>query len=492
MTTAEELIGRTRELGIQLWVSDGMLNFRAPRAAFSADLRTELLAHKASIIDALSGPRYERAPEVGAIDIPEAYVSTWNQVRSGVIGICYTNLTNMLCRFRCPIDLHALERGLDCLVRRHNALRCRLSDDGLGFRLEFDCHPELTVVDLSACDLSEVDSAILKAAQDIAWKPFVLSECLFRPFVLKLPASEIAVGIVVHHTVVDGWSFGLIPNYWLTEYERQLRGQPHDESPREYLQYSDFLFGVERWSKTANFQRRLDFWKKQLQGVVSSRLPPDRRVDHDARSFHGGQSFLIDAERVKRLIELAASLGVTLSDVLLAGVVIALQRELKLSDICLRHLWHGREEPKLFDMIGSTLTPIILRVRLEPGSRLPDVARQVHRVALESIANQVPCYYVDKMLSETSTTAFVQTNFQLREITGDLTRESAPVLPAVEPIDVRNPHGWFATPGFLQAHDINLHVASASISGHIVYLKSVYDDETIKRFIDGFERALEH
>jgi len=492
VTTAEELIGHARKLGIHLWVSDGMLNFKAPRAAISPELRTELKARKASIIDALAGPSYQLAPEVGAIDVPEAYVSTWQQVQTGVIGICYTNLTNMLCRYRFPLDLQALERGLHSLARQHNALRCRFSDEEPGLRLVFDCTPKLTTVDLSGCDLPAVDGAIVKAAQDIVWAPFSLGACLFKPYVLKLPAGEIAVGFVVHHHIVDGWSFGRILLYWMMEYERQLLQHPEDENPRGYLQYSDYLLGVANWSKTRNFRLRLDYWKETLRGVVPSRLSPDRELDHDAKSFHGGQSFHINAERVKRLIELAASLGVTLSDVLLAGVVMALQRELKICDICLRHLWHGRDQPKLFDMIGHTLTPIILRVRPSPESRLRDVAQQVHRIAGEAIANHVPCYYVDKMLNETATTAFVQTNFALEDRAADLARESATVLPSIEPIDVWNPHGWFATPSFLQAHDVNLTAASGAVHGNIVYLKSVYDDETIKRFVHGFQRALEH
>jgi hypothetical protein len=113
-------------------------------------------------------------------------------------------------------------------------------------------------------------------------------------------------------------------------------------------------------------------------------------------------------------------------------------------------------------------------------------------VALEATANQVPCYYVEKILSETSATALVQTNFRLSESAEDPARESAPAPPAVEPIDVWTPHGWFATPSFLQAHDVNISVANGSVHGHIAYLESVYDDETIKRFIHGFEQTLEH
>ena len=492
MTAAEQLIARARNLEIQLWVSDGMLRFRGPRAALSDELRAQLLTHKASIIDALAGPLFQRAPEVRAIDIPEDCVPIWNLVRTGVLSVSHTNSTHMAYRFRCPLDLRALERSVHSLARQHNALRCCLLEDQRGLRLEFDHDPELLVLDLSGCASSEVDGAIAEAAKDIVWRPFSAGECMFRPFVFKLPAAENVIGFVVHHLMVDAWSFRQIPDRWMAEYERQLRPQPENEPRPDYLQCSDYLLGVANWSKTLHFQRRLDYWKETLRGVVTSRVPPDRVVvDYDARSCHRYLPIQLDVERVTRLTAAAASLGVTLSDLLLAGVALALQRELKLSDICLRHLWHGRSEPRLFDMIASTVNTVILRIRVDPDSRLPDIARQVHRVALEAVANQIPSYYVDKELNETGTSAFVQTNFQLREHAGEQAGASSTVSAPLERVRLTSPHGWFNTPRNLQAHDINLFIANGAVSGGVVYLESVYDDATIKRFIQRFERALD-
>jgi non-ribosomal peptide synthetase component F len=215
-------------------------------------------------------------------------------------------------------------------------------------------------------------------------------------------------------------------------------------------------------------------------------------VDHGTKSAHGNLPFDIDAEHLQRLSELAASLGVTLSDILLAAVVIALQRELKTHDICLRHVLHGRDEPQLFDMIGHTIDPVILRIRLNPQSHLRDVAQQIHRVSVEAIANQVPCYYVDKILNESGATALVQTNFQLRETAGGLMRETAPAFTSGQNVSIWNPEITLSTPRNLQAHDINLSVVGGTVRGRIAYLESVYDDETIKRFIEGLHLAWAH
>jgi hypothetical protein len=492
VTAAEDLIGRTRRLGIDLWVSDGTLNFRAPRDALSAELRTELLAHKTAIIESLSGPRYERVPAVVAVDVPEWLMPNWNQVRAGDISPSYTNITNTLRHFRCPVNLPAVENALHGLVRRHHALRCRLSEEESGLRLVFDCAPQLTTIDVSGYDWSDFYEPFIEAARDIVWRPFGLGECLFRPFVIKLPSSELAIGYVAHHFIVDAWSFQQIPRCWTMEYLRQV-GQPAEiTDARDHLQYSDFLLGLAEWSKTSNFKRRLDYWRETLRGVVACRLPPDRMLDDDARSFHQSLPVDIDAAHVKRLNALAASLEVTLSDVLLAGIAMALQRELKVPDICLRHIWHGRDESRLFEMIGHTLNPVMLRIRVSPESRLGDVAQQVHRVALEAIAQQVPCYYVDQMLNEAGPASFVQTNFQLREGAGAPTRKDAGFGSSSNPVSVWSPDRAYATPRHLQAHDINLFVAGESVRGRISYLERVYDDKTIERFIQGFHLALQH
>ncbi len=490
MSSVEDLIGRTRKLGIDLWVSDGMLNFRAPRAALSTELRTELLAHKTSIIEALSEPRFEPAQDAVAIDIPEALVPAWKQSQAGDISLGYINNTNVLRHFKCPMDLPTLEQSLQEMARKHNALRCRFSNDAALPRLVFDCTPEFTTIDLTACSWSDFYAPFIKAAQDIVWRPFVPGECLFRPFVFKLPSSELAVGFVVHHFVVDGWSFEKIPHMWAMEYMRQSGHHSGDANPRGVLQYSDFLLGLTSWSRTQNFQRRLDYWEKTLQGAVPSRLPPDRMLGSDERSFHKSRPIGIDAARVESLSELAASVGTTLSDVLLAGVALALHRELKTPDICLRHIWHGRDEPRLFDMIGHTLTPVILRIQLNPRSRLGDVAQQVHRVAYEAIANQLPGYYVDRILDAQGSNALVKTNFQIRQHPGGQKPVEVAALSASNGVPVWSPDRTFATPSHLQAHEINLHVMRGAVRGQISYLEGVYDDVTIERFIQGFYLAL--
>ncbi|MEO8062861.1 MAG: condensation domain-containing protein [Pseudomonadota bacterium] len=491
MKNVEELIARSRDRGIKLWVSEGVLRYRAPRAAISTELRAELQANKVSIIDALSGPRYEYAPEVLEVEIPEPFAALWGQVQTGIIGTGYTNVTNMLCRFKCPINVEALEQALTWMVQRHNALRCRLSDDERGMRLVFDRTPKLVSMDLSDCDASEVESVLTKAAQEIFWKPFSSDECLFKPFMFKLPSSELAIGFVVHHFIVDAWSFALIPRYWMQGYAMQLGEHPEGAKPQEYLQCSDYLRGVANWSKTLNFRRRLGYWKEALGGAVPSRLPPDLLVEPDQRSFHRAQHIQIAFERVEQLSVLAASIEVTLSDVILAGVVIALQSELNASDICVRHAWHGRDESKLVDMIGFPADMVFLRVRLNTASCLPEVARQIHRVALDAVENYVPSYYIDKLLTEAGATAFVQTNFQFRDDLGDHTREVRAASSFVKGIRVPELHRPFTTPRKLQAHDINLSLVDGSVWGDVVYLESVYDDETISRFIQRFHEALE-
>lgn len=489
MTTAHELIERTRHLGIQLWVADGTLRFRAPRAVLSQELRTAIQANKESIIDALSGPRYVPVPDVGSIDVPVAYSSTWEQIRAGSFGLSYTNATNIMCRFRYSMDLETLERSLRSLAQRHNALRCRISDDSDGLRLIFDRTPEFVVADLSACAPSHIDAAMVQAAQDVAWRPFGPGECLFRAFALKLPGGEIAAGFVIHHFLVDGWSFSQLLGYWMSEYARHSQALPDDGAAARPLQCSDFMLGLARWSKTLNFTQRLEYWNETLRGAVATRLSPDRAVDLDAKTFHRCLPFKIDAARVKRLRSLATSLQVTLCDVLLAGIALALRGQLDSLDICIRHLWHGRDDSALFEMVGSTVNPIVLRLRLNPGCRLPDVARQVHRVGLEAFANQVPYYYVEKILHEAGATHFVQTNFPLLE-GGDTEPEVMNDLPWLDARPVPAPHRPLATTRTLQAHDINLSVDNGALWCNVVYLEGVYDDATVLRFIGELDAAL--
>ena len=68
---ASHLIVYCKVLGIRLRVEDGRLKYAVPNGVLDPELRAELFAHKAELIELLSGPAPEPAPPTGtATDFP--------------------------------------------------------------------------------------------------------------------------------------------------------------------------------------------------------------------------------------------------------------------------------------------------------------------------------------------------------------------------------------------------------------------------------------
>ncbi len=143
-------------------------------------------------------------------------------------------------RFEGSLDVPSLERALQELVRRHEALRTVFSqtDDGaLQAVLPFAPAP-LAVTDLSALPPEERAAAFGREAEAEARRPFDLERGpVMRCELVRLEAGRHVLLLSLHHIVSDGWSMDVLARELVALYE----GKPLPELP---IQYADFAVGT--------------------------------------------------------------------------------------------------------------------------------------------------------------------------------------------------------------------------------------------------------
>ncbi|HEY7766993.1 condensation domain-containing protein, partial [Longimicrobium sp.] len=133
-----------------------------------------------------------------------------------------------------PLDVAALERAVDELVRRHETLRTRLEDRG-GEPVQVVAPPSpfrLEVTDLSALPGEEAMAELERLARADAAAPFRLEEGpLFRASLVRLSADEHALLWNLHHAITDGWSTGILGRELTALYQAFARGEPSPLPP---------------------------------------------------------------------------------------------------------------------------------------------------------------------------------------------------------------------------------------------------------------------
>ena len=172
------------------------------------------------------------------------------------------------------LDVEALHRALNEILRRHEALRTIFqSRDGLPFQVVTSAQlPPLSSVDLWKLPDKERSAEVLRRLTENATSPFDLARGpVFRASLLRLDEDRHVLLLCIHHIVSDGWSLGILYRELSDLYQAFSAGQ---SSPLPELQfhYSDFSIWQRQWLQGDRLEKQLDYWKQQLSNVVQGTL----------------------------------------------------------------------------------------------------------------------------------------------------------------------------------------------------------------------------
>ncbi|MBZ4423339.1 non-ribosomal peptide synthetase, partial [Myxococcus sp. RHSTA-1-4] len=178
-----------------------------------------------------------------------------------------------------PLDVGALERSFEELVRRHESLRTTFrAEGGLPVQVISPAgRVALEVVDLDGHPRALRDEDARRRAEEESLRPFDLAEGpLLRTSLLRLGEQEHVLVLVMHHIVSDGWSMGVLVREVASLYEAFSQGQP-PRLPEMPVQYPDYAVWQRDWLKGEVLESQLGYWKQQLDGAPAAlELPTDK------------------------------------------------------------------------------------------------------------------------------------------------------------------------------------------------------------------------
>ena len=169
---------------------------------------------------------------------------------------------------RGTLDVPALERSINEIVRRHDTLRTRFAevDDNPSQIVAPSLQVPLALRDLTQLSDAERETTALRLASDAAAEPFDLSRGpLIRTLLIRLRVDEHVFVVITHHIISEGgWSMGVFFRELGTLYNAFSAGRP-SPLPELALQFGDYAVWQQEWLQGSVLDQQLAYWKEHLK-----------------------------------------------------------------------------------------------------------------------------------------------------------------------------------------------------------------------------------
>jgi amino acid adenylation domain-containing protein len=390
----DALLSELRVLGVAVAVDGGQLKLRAPKGTLTPALTAELQERKLQIIEYLrrAGENTVRSQDedrIGRAPAGERNRLSFSQQRFWFLdqleGTSPAYNMPLAARLEGPLDLAALERALDEIVRRHEVLRSNVvvsgDDPVVVIRPEARC--SFTYVDHPPPSRSDHDAMLAEAGRcfDLRTDP------LIRASLFRTSETSHLLFVTMHHIVSDGWSLGVFCREMAALYEAFVAGAG-SPLPELTIQYADYASWQRSQTSASALAAQLDYWKTVLRGAPDAiNLPLDR--PRPAVQTHRGSSLsvLIDAGLTRRLRESCAEHDVTLFMGLLATVSVLLSRYSGQDDVVLGTAVANRR-PETESLIGLFVNTLALRVNMAGDPTVRELLSRVRESCLSAYEHQ--------------------------------------------------------------------------------------------------------
>jgi FkbH-like protein len=294
-------------------------------------------------------------------------------------------------RIEGPLNVQALERGMNRLLERQQSLRAVFpaGESGPVHVIEPFVERKLAAIDLREFVQSERRAHAEQLLKREAKKPFDLGRGpLFRTTLLRLSESEHVLLLVQHHIISDGWSLGVI----FRDLEAFYRAEVHQtpvELPELPIQFTDFAAWQEQLGASNAFDNDLQFWRDKLDGApFLINLP----LDHPRPTrpgFRGAvSSILLPRSFMDSMLALGHLHGATSFIFFLTALTILVNKWSAQLDLVLGTVVACRTRREIENLAGCFMNFLPLRMKLEGMQTAMDLLRHVKSTVLEAYVHQ--------------------------------------------------------------------------------------------------------
>nr|MBA2680981.1 non-ribosomal peptide synthetase [Ktedonobacteraceae bacterium] len=302
----------------------------------------------------------------------------------------YNNLGVAL-RFTGELDVAALERSLNEIVRRHEILRTTfIAIEGEPFQViaESGSIP-LSLLNLETLPAAERETEALRRAALASHEPFDLSRGpLLRASVIRLNPQEHLLFLLLHHIITDHESNAVLMREISALYSAFVADKP-SPLPELPIQFADFAVWERERLCGENLERLLAYWTTQLSGTLPTLALPRSHASQNPSRFQAmTYTFTVAPDLLAGLKELSRKTGTTLYMQLLAAFKIVLYGYTRQNDIIVGTPVSNRNRLELENLLGMFVNNLVLRTDLSGNPAFLDLLQRVREVTLSAYDHQ--------------------------------------------------------------------------------------------------------
>jgi non-ribosomal peptide synthetase component F len=289
------------------------------------------------------------------------------------------------------LNVSALQRSLDELVKRHESLRTTFDIiDGQYAQVINPIEPAiLPVIDLRTLPEEKRQAEARRLASEELARPFDLTRGpLMRMTVMRLEDQEHVMLLIIHHMISDSLSINVLTQELMALYEAYSNGlsSPLPELP---IQYADWVVWEQERLRSEEVEKQFSYWRQQLAGCPQQTQLPFARPRPAEQNFRGEMlSLSLSAELSNSLRELSRSERVSLYTTLLAAFKALVFRYTGRSDLLVGKGIAGRNRLETEKLIGCFINLLPMRTDLSGNPTCQELLRRVQKVVEGAFANQ--------------------------------------------------------------------------------------------------------
>jgi len=362
------------------------------------DLKTVLKAIEDSVLQMkaagfMPGQDADEDPSFLALDgqptelpLTPSQVEIWLASQLGEKASCAFNLSSRL-TLKGAFDKDVLQRSVNQLTQRHEALRTTFSSDGSMQYIAKDIGVNFSYVDLSELDNSTGEEMLAEICEEDVRTAFdLVNGPLIRFHIVRTRPDQHEIIMSVHHIICDGWSFGVLLKDLAAFYSANVKGeQPSLTDP---LQFRDFV-DIQNENLEIVGSSSKEYWQSQYkESIPVLELPTDYPRPRN-RSYDGGYRRLkLDNNIFKGVQKFASEQRSTTFGVLMAAYGAFLSRLSSQEEVVIGLAAAGQTAIGKQEVVGHCVTLLPIRLPVPGGEKFVDYFGEMKGRLMEAYDHQ--------------------------------------------------------------------------------------------------------